>query len=133
MRTLFFFFFFFFVPLFSSSFFRFCFFLMLYVSVHKISILSSLCPNNFLFFFSSLNFSYGYCSTFQTYHHNNFFIYYYFFFFNSANLSFTWVLSIQFSSYFVINNVMLFDLVLNFKTQTMSQILEPTVLPQHMY
>ena len=42
-------------------------------------------------------------------------------------LSFTWTLSIQFSSYFVINNVMLFDLVLNFATQTMSQILERIV------
>ena len=27
------------------------FFLMLFVSVHKVLILSSLCPNNFLFFF----------------------------------------------------------------------------------
>ena len=36
----------------------------------------------------------------------------------------TWVLSIQFLSYFLINNVIIFDLVLNFETQTMSQILE---------
>ena len=35
-----------------------------------------------------------------------------------------WALSIQFSSYFLINNVIIFDLVLNFETQTMSQILE---------
>ena len=46
------------------------------------------------------------------------------FFLNSVNLSFTWALSIQFSYYFLIRNVMLFDLVLNFETQTMSQILE---------
>ena len=44
-------------------------------------------------------------------------------FLNSVNLLFTWALSIQFSSYFSIN-VMLFDLVLNFEMQTMSQILE---------
>ena len=36
-------------------------------------------------------------------------------FFNSVNLSFTWALSIQFSSYFLLNNVILFDLVLNFE------------------
>ena len=58
-------------------------------------------------FFSSINFSYGYFSTFQTYVSSQQF-------FNSINLSFIWVLSIQFSSYFVIN-VMLFDLVSNFK------------------
>ena len=46
------------------------------------------------------------------------------FFLNSVNLSFTWALSIQFSSYFLINNFMLFDLALNFETQTMAQILE---------
>ena len=62
-----FFFFLFSLALFS---FLFCFFfLMLFVSVHKILILSSLSPNDFLFF-SSLNFSYGYFSTFQTCHHN---------------------------------------------------------------
>ena len=43
-------------------------------------------------------------------------------------LSFTWAPSIQLSSYFIINNVMLFDLVLNFTTWTMSQILEPSIL-----
>ena len=36
-----------------------------------------------------------------------------------------WALSKQFSSYFLINNVIIFDLVLNFETQAMSQILEP--------
>ena len=46
------------------------------------------------------------------------------FFLNSVNLSFTWALSIQFSSYFLIDNVILFDLVLNFETHTMPQILE---------
>ena len=49
----------------------------------------------------------------------------YIYFLNSVNLSFTWALSIQFSSYFLINNVIIFDLVLNFETQAMSQILEP--------
>ena len=39
-------------------------------------------------------------------------------FLNSVNLLFTWALSIQYSSYFLINNVMFFDLVLNFETQT---------------
>ena len=36
-------------------------------------------------------------------------------FFNLVNLSFTSALSIQFSSYFLINNVILFALVLNFE------------------
>ena len=48
----------------------------------------------------------------------------YFYLLNSVNLSFTLALPIKFSSYFLINNVILFDHVLNFETQTMSQILE---------
>ena len=47
---------------------------------------------------------------------------------NSVNLSFIWALSMEFSSYFLINNVMLFDLVLNFETQSMSQIVELIIL-----
>ena len=46
------------------------------------------------------------------------------FFLNSFNLSFTWALSIKLSSYFFINKVMLLDFVLDFETQTRSQILE---------
>ena len=38
---------------------------------------------------------------------------------------FTWALSIHFSSYFLINNAIIFYLVLNFETQAMPQILEP--------
>ena len=48
----------------------------------------------------------------------------FFFLLNSVNLSFTYALSVQFSSYSLINNVILFDLVLKFETQTMSQFLE---------
>ena len=47
---------------------------------------------------------------------------------NKVNLSFIWALSMEFSSYFLINNVMLFDLVLNFETQSMSQIVELIIL-----
>ena len=63
----------FFFLLFSLSvfFFFFFFFCMLFVNVLKISILPSLCPNNFFFFFFSFSFftkfSYGNFSAFQTY------------------------------------------------------------------
>ena len=43
------------------------------------------------------------------------------FFLNSVNRSFTWASSIQFSSYFVINNFMLFDFVFTFKPRTLVQ------------
>ena len=105
-------FFFFF---FSFYFFLSCFFfLMLFVNVHKISILFSFCPKNFFFFFflSLKNFSYGYFSTFWTYVPSQHF------FLNSINISLTWALSIQFSSYFVIKNLMFFDFLLSFKTCT---------------
>ena len=112
---------FFFFFLFSLSFFPLFLILMLFVRVHKISILSSLCPNNFFFFF---------CTKFLLWllFHLSDLCIITTFFFKSINLSFTWALSIQFSSYFIINNIMLFDLVLNFKTRTMSQILELLVL-----
>ena len=50
-----------------------------------------------------------------TYQHNTLFL-------NSVNLWIT--LSIHFLSYFIINNVMLFDIVVKFKTCIMSTILE---------
>ena len=44
---------------------------------------------------------------------------------SAVNLSFSYLGSfIQFYSYFLINNVMLFDFVLKFETETMSQVLE---------
>ena len=99
-------FFFFFL---SSLFFLFCFFLMLFDNVHKISIVPSLCPHFFFFFFLfSTNFSHGYFSTFHLD----------LCFFNRIKFSFTWALSLQFSSYFVINNVMPYDFVFTLKTLT---------------
>ena len=55
------------------------------------------------------------------YHHKkNFFLE-----LSAVNLSFSNLGSfIQFYSYFLINNVMLFDFVLKFETETMSQVLE---------
>ena len=92
--------------LFSALFFIFCFFLMLFDNVHKISIVPSLCPH--FFFFFSTNFSHGYFSTFHLD----------LCFFNRIKFSFTWALSLQFSSYFVINNVMPYDFVFTLKTLT---------------
>ena len=92
---------------FSSFFLSFLFFLVLFVSVHKISILSI-----FLWLLFHLSDLYIITTIF----------------FNSVNPSFTYYgFSIPFSSYFVINNSMPFDFVLNFKTRTMSQNLEPIV------
>ena len=90
---------------------------MLFVTVHKISIIPFLSPNNFFFFFLfTTKLSHGYFSNFYsdlciiaT------------FFLNSVNRSFTWASSIQFSSYFVINNFMLFDFVFTFKPRTLVQ------------
>ena len=53
-------------------FFIFFFLLVLFVNVHFISMLLSICPNNF-FFFSSQNFSYDYFFSFETSDHSNFF------------------------------------------------------------
>ena len=87
------------------------FFLCCLLMITRFQLYQPFVLTNFLF--SSQNFSYGYFSTFQTYVLSHFF-----FFLNSINLSFTWALSIQFSSYFVINNAMLFDFFLTFKTRT---------------
>ena len=97
----------------SSLFSFFISFLTLFIKVHKICILLSLFPYNFFFipFFFTKFFL---CLLL---HLSDLSITAYFFF-NSINLSFTWALSIQFSSYFVINNVILFDFVLTFKTRT---------------
>ena len=107
--------------LFSSFFLSSLFFFFLFFSyaVHKISIIPSLSPNNFFllfFFFSLLNFPIVTFPPFvQTY------VSWQRFFFNSINRSFTWAPSIQFSSDFVINNVMLFDLAFTFKPRTLVQ------------
>ena len=99
-----------------SFFFSFLFFSY---AVHKISIIPSLSPNNFFllfFFFSLLNFPIVTFPPFvQTY------VSWQRFFLNSINRSFTWAPSIQFSSDFLINNVMLFDFVFTFKPRTLVQ------------
>ena len=85
---------------------------MLFVNDHKISIIPTLCPNKFFVFFTKF-------FLWLLFHLSDLCIITFFFFFlNSINLSFTWALSIQFSSYFVINNAMLFDFFLTFKTRT---------------
>ena len=119
----------FFLPFFLSFFLSFSspfflilvFFLCCFVSVHIISILPSLCPNNF--YFPLLNYSYSYFSTLQTYVLSQPLL-----FLNQLIFHLLRVLSIQFPSYFVINNVMLFDVRLSFKTGNMSLTLEPIVL-----
>ena len=65
-------------------------------------------PFVLIFFFFSTNFSHGYFSTFHLD----------LCFFNRIKFSFTWALSLQFSSYFVINNVMPYDFVFTLKTLT---------------
>ena len=99
-----------------SFFFSFLFFSY---AVHTISIIPSLSPNNFFllfFFFSLLNFPIVTFRPFvQTY------VSWQRFFFNSINRSFTWAPSIQFSSDFLVNNVMLFDFVFTFKPRTLVQ------------
>ena len=68
----------------------------------------------FLLFFFSQTFSYGYFSTFQIYVSQHFFFW--------TQLIFHLLgLLIQFSSYFIISNVILFDFVLNIKTCTIVQ------------
>ena len=71
---------FFFLPFFSFFFFL-VFFPMLFVNIHKISILPSLSPNKFSFFLSLKSFFYGCFSTFQIYVSSKYF------FWNSINIS----------------------------------------------
>ena len=103
----------FFLPFFFPLLFFFLvFFLVLFVNDHKISIIPTLCPNKFFVFFTKF-------FLWLLFHLSDLsIITFLFFFLNSINLSFTRALSIQFSSYFVINNAMLFDFVLTFKTRT---------------
>ena len=114
-------FFFFFSLLSFFSFF--VFFLMLFVNVHKISILLSLCPNIFCFSFFTKFFLW------LLFHLSDLYITAFFFLFNSINLWFTWALSRQFSSYFVINNVILFDFVWTFQIFTVV----PNFTAYHIY
>ena len=97
-----------------SFFFLSCFSLMLFIRFQ--SYLPFLLTISFFFFLFTTKLSHGYFSNFYsdlciiaT------------FFLNSVNRSFTWASSIQFSSYFVINNFMLFDFVFTFKPRTLVQ------------
>ena len=101
--TLLFFFFFFFLFFFFFFFFLCCLIMFIRFQLYLPFVLIF----SFFFLFST-NFSHGYFSTFHLD----------LCFFNRIKFSFTWALSLQFSSYFVINNVMPYDFVFTLKTLT---------------